>query len=441
MVSESPPQSRHPAASSLLQDVAPLLRSSDWESVLRAFHLASAIGTDALTALTDGVFIDDDGRMAWAHSWAQAVPVKGLHREDVALLALSLSPAGPLARLRELDLSDLDVLTRLEPLSGAHSLEVLTLDGCPALRDLSFVGKLPRLRELRASLRGHLAQPPSFPVGNSLTYLSLSDCRAGDLTCLGSLESLQTLVLREWSELRDIDAIASARRLERLSLVQCPMIASLAPIAKLTSLRRLSVKGLRSTLSLDALTGLPHLEELDLSGSQVRVSLDVLRGATRLRSLALSDCPGAVGLDTLLTLEHLDQIALPNLEEDTTFHGSPRNLDLLLVELSDGSGPIAAFHEGAEQVRRVVAAAALLETFRDRARFASWGHAQSVWHHALFVHPGLARNAVGRIMLRQDGTWWWPPGCTIAQLCQRFGAPPWIGQAVLLLSAQLQPSS
>jgi len=425
----------------MVAGLGPLFRSADWASVVQAFEIASAIGADTLAALIDGVFIDEEGRLAWTTRWAQAVPVKGVHREDAALLALSLAAGGPLAEVRELDLSELDSLSRLEPLAEALLLEVLKLDACPAVRDLSPVARLPRLRELHAAGTSNLDPPPTFRPGNSLTYLSLSNGQTRELACLGSLETLRTLVLRDWHNLRDLQALAAALRLERLTLADCPMLASLAPLAALTALRRLSVTGLRSTLALDPLAGLPHLEELNLSDWHVRVNLIGLRGARRLRELDVSGCSGAVGLDTLLWLEHPDQLALPGLEEDLAFRQSPKDLDVLLAELTHGSGPLPNFHEGAQNVRRVVAAGAVLETIRDRERFAHWSSAQPIWQHAMRIHPELARNAVGRIGLKRDGTLWWPAGCTLAHLFHRFEPPGWIDEALRLCARQLLPSS
>jgi hypothetical protein len=415
------------ASSSLF---APLLASNDRASVLQAFELAASLGTEFLEALVAGVSVNEDGRLTWTRQWERDVPVRSQLREDTALLALSMQAESPLPKLEVLDLSGMEQLSDVSPLSAACSLRELSLDNCSSLSDLSVVSAMSRLERLRALGCATLSRLPAFSESGSLTYLALSDGSVQTLDCLAGLRGLQALVIRDWSKLQDVGALKGMKSLRRLTLSNCPQISSLDAVSGASGLITLAVTGLQSRLDLTSLGNLASLENLDLSGASAGLDLTGLRRAERLQELDLSDCGRLSSIDAFLALTRLEELTLPDLDSGAPGQRRSRKPDSLLSELATGSSGIRHHYQGRQAVAQVSAAAAVIETLRNTERFSSWESASLVWDAALAAYPELLKRAVGRVVKSPDGDFWWPPSSPLARACEEFGTPPWKSEAI-----------
>jgi Leucine-rich repeat (LRR) protein len=410
--------------------LAPLLASNDRASVLQAFELAASLGVEFLEPLVAGVSVNEDGRLAWTRQWERDVPVRSQLREDTALLAVSMQAHSPLSKLEMLDLSGLEHLSDISPLSAACSLRELSLDNCASLSDLSAISGLSKLQRLRALGCATLGELSAFSREGALTYLALSDGSDKTLDSLAGLGGLQTLVIRDWSTLQDVGAVKDMKSLRRLTFSNCPQINNLGALAGAAGLATLVVTGLQSRVDITVLGGLASLATLDLSGASDGLDLAGLRGAPQLQELDLADCGPLSSLDALLTLTQLEELTLPNLGTGAPGRHRSRKPDTLLCELATGNSSIRHHHQGRHEVARASAAAAILETLRNTERFASWAVTRPVWEAALTSHPQLFTRAVGRVVESPAGDMWWPPSCPLSRACEEFGTPPWKAEAI-----------
>lgn len=198
-----------------------------------------------------------------------------------------------LPQLRNLQLGNLTDTIDFSPLLSQTSLERLSLDECPGLRELA---SLPSLRAvanlviIRSSLRSGLqdltALAPKLRflhinysswVDNlepltalPLEHLGLWGCRGiTDFTSLAELPGLTFLDLED-TNIGDLTPISGLSKLETLWLRCCDNVTDLAPLAPLRKLRSLYIRDISAAIDLAPLAANHQITIYISRGQEVR---------------------------------------------------------------------------------------------------------------------------------------------------------------------------
>lgn len=175
--------------------------------------------------------------------------------------------AARLAKLRALDLSELEGLCDVTPLSALTDLTDLSLEGCSGLKSLA-----------------------SLVAIEGLVELDLSNCESvQDLSPLGKLKSLSFLDLSGCSGLKDLSPLAELPALSELGLSGINTLPDLAPLVRIVSLTSLDLSECPHLESVATLRACGNLERLDLTGCAEARDFQALAECTNLRELALDD--------------------------------------------------------------------------------------------------------------------------------------------------------
>ena len=126
------------------------------------------------------------------------------------------------------------------------------------------------------------------------TKLRFYDMPVEDITSLGRVGSLRSLMIEWNTKLLSLAALASLTDLTTLSIVDTPKVKDLTPLAALTKLRALEYSGgiwnKNTAESLEPVGRLPALEELQLSNIRVLSGgVRPLANCRALRRLAVSN--------------------------------------------------------------------------------------------------------------------------------------------------------
>ncbi len=132
------------------------------------------------------------------------------------------------------------------------------------VRGLSFLARLPNLRELRLG-EADVADLSALAGLAKLTVLSLS-APTGDLSPLGGLTNLKLLELF-LMPISDLSPLKKMRNLKKLEL-NSDELSDLSALADLTNLEELTLRGAKIR-NLSPLTNLQNLKELDLTAPEV----------------------------------------------------------------------------------------------------------------------------------------------------------------------------
>nr|QSS76860.1 flax rust resistance protein [Linum usitatissimum] len=138
----------------------------------------------------------------------------------------------PLEKLKELDIGGCPDLTELvQTVVAVPSLVELTIWDCPRLE----VG--PMIQSL-----------PNFPMLNELTLSMVNITKEDELAVLGSLEELDSLVLKLDDTCSSIERISFLSKLQKLTTleVEVPSLREIEGLAELKSLRSLYLQGCTS---------------------------------------------------------------------------------------------------------------------------------------------------------------------------------------------------
>ena len=230
-------------------------------------------------------------------------------------------------------------LANLSALGQLRSLEDLELSGCACLAQLPGEDKLSFLRDGLSSLRSLRLQLDCLSPGSdefsalaTLENLRYLDLRLGsggradgvpvfaDLSPLGELTALRTLVLHGVGDAPQLDSLSKLRGLEYLDLeLLQSKVTDLGPLGELETLDTLKLKLSRCRVSdLDfarELDGLRHLV-LDVSsqknGESPVLDISGLGGLVELRTLhvGLDDATTAEGFASLGELTLLEELVV-----------------------------------------------------------------------------------------------------------------------------------
>ncbi|KAI3698028.1 hypothetical protein L6452_31138 [Arctium lappa] len=257
-----------------------------------------------------------------------------------------------MTHLRVLNLSETNV-EDLPSLSNLSNLRQLLLSRCAALEHLPSLESVTKLEVLDASECSALKDigDNSFKNMTRLQRLDLSETKIKTIPSLSNLTNLRYLLLKNCTNLQNLELNVSLLNLEELNLsgitslkpdgselikdmsslqildLSCTPVNRLPSMAKLTNLTHLSLANCSCLEILPDLVPLSKLEVLDLSQSSVK-HLPNFNNSNNLRKLLLKDC--TIGVPDLefndllgpnpkiphwiSRLSHLDYLEFPNLK-------------------------------------------------------------------------------------------------------------------------------
>lgn len=203
-----------------------------------------------------------------------------------------LSALSTLSKLKSLYLSSYGAkLENITVLMGLPQLEQLQTENVDALKDLSFVRNMPKLRVLDID-------------GSPLL----------DLEGLRDALSLQELRMKSCYDLKDVSALSTLRSLKKLKIsgiwnfdIQLPALQELSLLEEVEI----------ECWHLDAIAGMPSIRRLQIYETCLSYSLEPLRGMQELRELYIRSYHSAKKGDLGAVLA-----ALPALEKLTFSYGS-----------------------------------------------------------------------------------------------------------------------
>ncbi len=224
---------------------------------------------------------------------------------------VDLRPLSGLAHLTHLDLFANDV-SDLTPLAGLSSLEHLDLS-FNDVDDLHVLSGLTSLIWL--GLGGNRVIADLVPLAglSSLKHLDLTDNRVVDLQPLSDLTSLTYLNVR-LNRVADVSALGGLRSLETLILGWGNPVSDVEPLSALTSLRRLYVGHLDAVRDLSFLSGMAELTELNIDGTSVE-DLGPLAALSQLEILTVGET-AVNDLSPLASLTSLRELEIQGLSVD-----------------------------------------------------------------------------------------------------------------------------
>jgi pentatricopeptide repeat protein len=185
-------------------------------------------------------------------------------------------------------------IQNLDSLMACEALQILNLDNCPGLQDISGLSSFTKLNTLW--LDGFT---------NSGQFKFIASCR--------SLEKLSQNI----SQLRSIEHISDLSLLNILSITQNSNLTDLSPLANLSALTNLNLRYCENLTDLSPLSGLDVLANLDLSGCTYLTNLWPLSGLDALANLDLSGCDNLTDLSPLSNLSALTYLKLNGCEKIT----------------------------------------------------------------------------------------------------------------------------
>lgn len=313
------------------------------------------------------VFQDDGlrGSVCMALGLDEGISEEELLKEmsEVESLELGHKPEAPIKSLADLkympNLKSLDLsfysetpflptdLTGIEEASGLEVINIYEQE----LKDLSFAGKLPKLKELYL-IKCNITDISGLEEATGLERLSLYGNQISDATPLGSLINLVELSLNEnGTELNHYDVLSGLTKMQDLGLSECGLldiafvngmpelkglnvnsnrISDLSPLRGHGDLERL---GFRSNLVTDiaVLAELGKLFDLAMDDNRIE-DISAIAGLKELTYLGISDNP----VTDISVLKKLDKLFTLNLGRDTVKDITPlMNIPLLTFYFSE----------------------------------------------------------------------------------------------------------
>ncbi|KAL2342203.1 hypothetical protein Fmac_010143 [Flemingia macrophylla] len=260
--------------------------------------------------------------------------------EGITILVLSgtiitsFSSISSLPKLTCLDLSDCKKIERLD--LHSETLEILELNGCLSLKEISVVSK--KGIELCSYGDTGITSFSSISSLPKLTYLDLSDCKEIEILDFYS-KSLKHLVLNGCSSLKEISVMSKEiTKLDLSGTVITSLSSSISSLSKLTyldlsdckeierldlhskSLKHLVLNGCSSLKEISVIS--EEITILDLSGTAITSLWSSISSLSKLTYLDLSDCKNLVSLGELPSsaLYGLNAFNCISLETEITQH-------------------------------------------------------------------------------------------------------------------------
>jgi Leucine-rich repeat (LRR) protein len=180
-------------------------------------------------------------------------------------VATSFTALGAFRSVSTIEMSSVEGAGDITPLSNLPNLENLTLQFCPAIRDLSPLGKVEKLRTLNLGYTNVTDISPLRGL-NSLAVLNIANSKVTDLSPLEGLPALEELsITRE--QLATLGRLAHMPSLKRLHVeVNGLDQADLSVLGSMSNISELSIVSLGSTLDIGSLRNLGTLSKLFIQG-------------------------------------------------------------------------------------------------------------------------------------------------------------------------------
>jgi hypothetical protein len=133
---------------------------------------------------------------------------------------------------------------RIQASADVKHLRKLTVEGCHAVRDFSFLARSAYLSELRIRETTHLTNLEAISGLASLAILELSQCpNLTDLSPINGMISLSDFSLIGCSRIKDISVLQNLKNLQRLSIHECHNITDLSPLSNISTLEQIRLSG------------------------------------------------------------------------------------------------------------------------------------------------------------------------------------------------------
>lgn len=176
-----------------------------------------------------------------------------------------------------------------EELQQAKLLTLINVDS------LDFLREAPNLTHIRTSCYS------ASTIDDAKTVY-------GDISALGELTNLQSILLSYSNVTGDISALSGLEQLQEVQLGDTHVTGDISALNKLVNLRAMYLDSDNITGNLDALDGMPALENLGLSGSGIKGSLSSLGALPNLNNLSLYAAPNITGTISMIKEMHLTGI-------------------------------------------------------------------------------------------------------------------------------------
>lgn len=231
-------------------------------------------------------------------------------RVDCCYELSNLSALSNFSKLNFLGLCVLPKLHDYRPVSKLTNLKQLKI--IDDLTDLHFISNLTSLNTLILSLDKIKNINPISNLTN-LTDLELYIPQASDLKSVSALHRLKSLRIFS-KNLRSIQPISKLNNLEFLELCLHESEIDINPISNLINLQFLNLSGNRSLTDVSSISNLIKLEHIDLSGCYSLINLKPLAKLNQLKILKLDFCVSLTDLTFISSLHSISYLSLGGCE-------------------------------------------------------------------------------------------------------------------------------
>jgi hypothetical protein len=216
------------------------------------------------------------------------------------------------ADLEELSFRGCIGLESIRPITGCENLAVLDLHGCSSA-DLTGISLLSRLVALCINGNRRLENLRELP--EAVQVLHLDDCPSlVDVSAVSSCGNLHNLSLERCSSIVDVAPLASLRTLQNLSVSGCPWVKDLSFITSGEQLLSLSLRSCWALEDASELSSCESLYILDLTECHHLRALPPLPDS--LNALSVAGCTDLSSLNSVIDLPNLRSLVIDTKQAD-----------------------------------------------------------------------------------------------------------------------------
>lgn len=195
-------------------------------------------------------------------------------------------------------------------LTTHRDIKHLSLNKVNCLNGIEFLSDLQNLKLVMGPGLSSLSPLSGIQSLISLKIDAPSQADHWDLLPLASLNQLEILSLRSFSNQTDYSPIAALKNLHTLSLIYSFECRDFSPLSALAHIIRLDLTGAAGLTDLSVLESMPNLQELNLTCCTSLHNLEPLGSLQKMQKLQLSFCEQVEDLTPLARLPHLRQLSL-----------------------------------------------------------------------------------------------------------------------------------
>jgi internalin A len=242
-----------------------------------------------------------------------------------------------MGQLNYLRLEKCAALNSIHTLQAHSSLQMLVINSCPAIddltaipglpelrwlqffhqemRDLRAIHDLPRLEQLKVASSQQLRSTHGLEALPCIQLLSFHECRAlSDLSGISSLFRLRELAIFDAVSITDLQPLTSLKNLQSFYLHAAAHIHTLAGLEDLLQIHTLCACDCPELTDFRALSGLTKLETLWLYKTPIE-DLSLLAELKELRELNLDYCERLHDISALEQLPKLERLQLQGADQ------------------------------------------------------------------------------------------------------------------------------